>query len=112
MRLEMGAARPNMLKKIKTTELARQPKYAKKWSHDLRGGETEDTICLGHLGAGLEVTEDGVFVELDVSALSSGEWGSGLITGFAKPEQGGAIQHTSASKELTWPETTLLACWT
>jgi hypothetical protein len=59
-----------MLKKIRTTELpisrCRQNRKG-----DIRGTESEDTVCLGDLGLGLQVPEDGVLAELVVSFLLS-----------------------------------------
>ena len=34
--------------------------------NDIRGGEGEDTVSLGDLGLGLEVSENGVLVELSM----------------------------------------------
>jgi len=39
---------------------------------DVRGTESEDTVCLGDLGLGLQVPEDGVLVELTVSYVLYG----------------------------------------
>ena len=55
-----------MLKKIRTTELhisrCRQNRKG-----DIRGTKSENTVCLGDLGLGLQVPEDRVLAELVVS---------------------------------------------
>jgi len=62
-----------MLKKINTTELrVSSLRYYGRFS--LRGTESEDTVCLGDLGLGLQVPEDGVFAELIVSDDTYHQW--------------------------------------
>ena len=55
-----------MLKKIRTTELRVSRCHAVQ-EGDIRSTESENTVCLGDLGLGLQVPEDGVLAELSVS---------------------------------------------
>jgi hypothetical protein len=61
-----------MLKKIRTTEL---PISHGSWKieGDIRGTESENTVCLGDLGLGLQVPEDGVLAKLSVSLWCLGD---------------------------------------
>jgi hypothetical protein len=52
-----------MLKKIRTTELSVSSVVIHRES-SLRGTEGKDTVCLGDLGLGLELPENGVLAEL------------------------------------------------
>ena len=59
-----------MLKKITTTELHISRCHAVQERH-IRSTESENTVCLGDLGLGLQVPEDGVLAELSVSFVIS-----------------------------------------
>ena len=60
-----------MLKKINTTELGISICVELARHRDLRSTESENTVCLGDLGLGLQVPEDGVLAELSVSFVIS-----------------------------------------
>lgn len=62
MRLEMGEARPKRLKKIRTTAL----KVRRHQNINSRGTKSKNTVGLGDLGLLLNVTEDGVLVQLGI----------------------------------------------
>lgn len=57
-----------MLKKIRTTELHISRCHAVQ-EGNIRSTESENTVCLGDLGLGLQIPEDGVLAELSVSLV-------------------------------------------
>jgi len=65
-----------MLKKIRTTEL-RVSRCDAVQEGDIRSTKSEDTVCLGDLGLGLQISEDGVLAELSVSLVLGDDGESG-----------------------------------